>query len=487
MTQNLETQIRAYFDEFDTTLEPVDVEDFATQHVPASPSRRRWNPAPAWALAAGAFVVLLAVIGGVALFVGGGSEEPGPVTDPPTTTIVTTTLAPTTTSTAETTTIVPEVSPIPVAGEAPLTWRRVENTALTRFDESSIAAIAAGGPGLVAVGNHSASTPEGEFDFDAAVWISTDGEVWERVESAVLGTGIGDPDGQLEGMADVATNEDRIVAVGSEGYAAAVWTSGDGYSWERVVDDDLPPGTIDSAVNAVAVHEDGFIAVGSHRSDAGIWMSSDGLDWTRIEDDDLLGDSSGQVTLWDVTAYESGFVAVGDNGFDNQGEGEDLDTLIAVSANGLDWERIPVVDEASREEGLFLPPELVRRNMGGSAVSVIDGQLFATSLVGVREGALFTSTNGRSWYAVPVPSGAGQGGLAAWGDYVVTAGWYEGLTPAVWLTADDLTEWLVAPLGDNAGFHDVLSFGNRLLAVGASFGANFDDDQAGIWIGTWDG
>ncbi len=90
MSHSLDAQIRAYFDEFDTTLEPIDVEDLTTQPLRTQPGWARRNPVPGWAVALGTFVVLLALVGGVALLVGRGTDEITPVTDPPTTTIVTT-------------------------------------------------------------------------------------------------------------------------------------------------------------------------------------------------------------------------------------------------------------------------------------------------------------------------------------------------------------------------------------------------------------
>lgn len=489
MSRNLETQLRAYFEEFDSTLAPLEVELLTTQRVPKTAPRVERRPVPGWAVALGAFLTLLVAVGGVGLLINLGTDETTPVTEPPPTTVITTTTAATTTtSTPGSTTLAPEPALELVVGEAPLTWRRVDDTASTRFEESTIETMIPAGPGFVAVGTHQAATPDGGYAVDAAVWVSADGEAWERIESTAFGAGTDDPDSQLgtQWMSDVVTNGERIVAVGYDGYAAAVWTSIDGYSWERVVDDDLPPGTTDSYMNAVAVHEGGFISVGSHRSDAGIWMSPDGLDWTRIEDEDLLGDSSGQVGLRGVTAYGSGFVAVGDKGFANPGVSEEFDPLFAVSVDGRDWEAIGVVEEASGEAGLVLTSDLAARDMGGTAVRTRDGVLFATAWVGAGDGALLTSVDGRSWQVIPVPEGAAQGGLALSGDYLMTVDLYDGQSPAAWLATGDLTEWLVAPLDGMADLRTVVPFGSRLLLGGASFGEDGSDFRAGIWIGTWD-
>lgn len=492
----LETQLRSYFEEFDTTLEPLEVDQVTRPRVPGRrpPATRR--PVPGWAVAVAAFVTLLIAIGGSGLLFNRDIDETTPVTEPPTTTVVTTTEPPTTTPTTttapESTTVAPEPPPTPTVSQAPITWQRIEDTDTTRFQDSPIQAIIAGGPGFIAVGSEQAETPDGGFANDAAVWVSTNGEAWERIESEVFGAGTADPGDEMgtQWMSDAATDGDRIVAVGYEGYAAAVWTSLDGYMWERVVDEDLPPGTTDSYMNAVAFHEGGFIAVGSHRSDAGIWLSSDGLDWTRIVDDDLLGDSDGNVQLRGVTAYESGLVAVGDKGFANFEGAESFDLVIAVSADGRDWERIPVAEELSGDEGLVLPADMAGRNVSGIAVLASGDRLIATAEVGVGDGALFSSDDGRNWQAAPMPAGAGQGGLTMWGDNLVTAGRYEGQNPsAVWVTTGDMTEWLVAPVDERAVLLTALPLGNRLLLGGVLVFPG-DDGQGfggGIWIGTWDG
>ena len=488
----LETQLRTYFEEFDATLEPLEVEQVPRPQVPGHQPRTTRRPVPGWAVAVAAFVTLLIAIGGAGLLLNRDVDETTPVTEPPTTTVVTTT-APTTTTTAspESTTLAPETSLAPAVSQAPITWQRIEDTDATRFQDSPIEAITAGGPGFVAVGSQQGETAEGEWTTDAAVWVATNGEAWERIDSVALGAWADDARGELgmQSMSDVVTSGDRIVAVGSEGYAAAVWTSDDGYMWERVVDDDLPPGTSDSYMNAVAVYEGGFIAVGSHRSDAGIWLSPDGIDWIRVVDNDLLGDSDGNVQLRGVTAYESGLVAVGDKGFANPEGGESFDLVIAVSADGRDWERIAVVEELSGDQGLVLPPEMAGRNVSGNAVLASDDGLFVTAEVGVGDGALFSSDDGRSWQAEPMPAGAGQGVLTMWDDNLVTVGRYEAQNPsAVWVATGDMTEWLVAPVEDRAALLTAVPLGNRLMLGGVLVYSEDNGQGFGgtIWIGTWD-
>ncbi len=109
--------------------------------------------------------------------------------------------------------------------------------------------------------------------------------------------------------------------------------------------------------------------------------------------------------------------------------------------------------------------------------------LFASGWVGASDGALFTSTDGLSWEPVATPPGVGITRLTEWDGNLVIVGESDG---AIWATWSDASEWLIASLDDPAGFRDVVPFSSRVLVVGASYGEDFDEFQAGIWIGTWD-
>jgi hypothetical protein len=131
-----------------------------------------------------------------------------------------------------------------------------------------IDAVAAGGPGLVAVGDYESDPPGCLPHFSgpcyARVWTSVDGITWTPVphNSAVFG-GSKDP----QGMHAVATVGSDLVAVGS-----SVWTSPDGITWKRVFHD---PAVIaaDWGMKSVAVADRGLIAVGDG-DDAAIWRAT---------------------------------------------------------------------------------------------------------------------------------------------------------------------------------------------------------------------
>jgi len=131
--------------------------------------------------------------------------------------------------------------------------------------ESTMQAITVGPGGrLVAVG-----TVVDDFGVDvAAVWTSDDGTTWERVphDSEVFASPIG-----LDMiMYDVAAGQSGLVAVGREGdfppslgsvSSAAVWTSLDGITWKRVNLDNETLGTVES-ISTIAASTTGFVAAG---------------------------------------------------------------------------------------------------------------------------------------------------------------------------------------------------------------------------------
>ena len=151
-----------------------------------------------------------------------------------------------------------------------ITWSRVPNEAvfggedreLMGADRQVMESVTPGGPGLVAVGF------EGSFsNSDAAVWTSPDGITWSRVphDDAVFGGRFS------QTMVSVAAGGPGLVAVGWDGPSsefklrhAAVWTSPDGVIWSRVPDDEVLGADGDQSMLAVTAGGPGLVAVGQH-------------------------------------------------------------------------------------------------------------------------------------------------------------------------------------------------------------------------------
>lgn len=210
------------------------------------------------------------------------------------------------------------VGALPAAWTSPdgLHWSKVPPPAsVTYFDSWS--GVTEGGPGLVAVG---ASSTTGEPAEDApglgapsaAVWVSADGSSWSRVPH--------DPAAFSDFPRDVQMNAvvaggPGLVAVGhqdaiaaDDGFGkAAVWTSTDGLSWERVPDErGLVGGS--EAWDVVATST-GLVAAGMADGDAAVWTSADGLTWAAVERDALKGPH--EEGIYGVTEGGPGMVAVG--------------------------------------------------------------------------------------------------------------------------------------------------------------------------------
>ncbi len=244
-------------------------------------------------------------------------------------------------------------------------WTSVDGTSWTRspFDpevfgdpaSQSSAAFAATTTTdglIVAVGSMEdwVLTDEGEVESITArpvVWTSTDGLAWERnwegndvtmtmdqylEASPVMQAVASGPDGLLVGVGSAV---DDGVSV------AAVWTSSDGSTWQRVPHD---PATFAGAegegawVLDVAAGDSGLAAVGSAAGTPAVWTSPDGLSWARVAsvDDEFDGSFSS------VAALGTGFVAAGPHGFADMGEAP---LTLWTSPDGLEWNRVLVLGQ----------------------------------------------------------------------------------------------------------------------------------------------
>jgi hypothetical protein len=133
------------------------------------------------------------------------------------------------------------------------------------------------------------------------------------------------------------------VAVGGDNQTgAAVWVSPDGRVWERVPHDPAVFGAADPAslssgrMQAVAAAGPGLVAVGTADGKSAVWVSSDGLVWERV----FAGEE--HEVLMDVAARQGRLYAVGYFGVDDaaQGVGGPASLIALASEDGLVWERL---------------------------------------------------------------------------------------------------------------------------------------------------
>ena len=217
-------------------------------------------------------------------------------------------------------------------------WDRVEGatSGLHEPGDQAMQVVVPATPGVVAAGFD--TSPEG--DLDASVWTSKDGSSWTRLTQASL-TGPGDQ--QIFGA---TTMEDRLIAVGSSASVggdldAAVWVQS-----RRGVDGSsrsVAPATSRSTPSWRATPDWsrwGGPPLGGN-VDAAVWTSADGYGWDRVPAADVLG-GAGDQRMSSVTSVDGTFFAGGSSTRD----GRDPDGAVWLSADGIEWSRAPVRDIA---------------------------------------------------------------------------------------------------------------------------------------------
>jgi Bacterial SH3 domain len=237
----------------------------------------------------------------------------------------------------------------------------------------------------------------------------------------------------LEGaiLNDVIRFGSLLVAVGNTGGAsgeprhAAAWTSADARSWERA-----PGATSESfptfvglpdvgGMVAVATDGERLVAVGGVGPGYGpemlaaAWTSTDAITWERAMQDPTFAGSF----LLDVAAFEGGWIAVGVHEADEAGGPERTQSgAIWLSTDGRSWHAADV--------DLGGPAGAVGAIGADLVVLAGDVDPFCGNCFGGGT-HVFVSGDGSSWSPVTddqLPSGFGAGDLALVGTRLVTVG-----------------------------------------------------------------
>jgi hypothetical protein len=448
-----------------------------TSPVTPPPSSRR----KVWAFAAG-FLVILLVVGAAALFLRGDDT---PVADEP---------APPTTLREE-----PEAA----INVDSLSWTRI-----TLGSEGPSLAITEGGPGLIGLGLHKEPDPddeppgvggEGEEDPRIArhlrwedpvvdgqvpsgwvqgtldiptVWTSPDGYEWNRIPQ--------DEAFDLDGaIADIAAGDSGLVAVADQ----YVWTSPDGVTWSRLAEG-ITFTENTGGLRGVIAGGPGFVAFGERVPwGSAVWISPDGLAWTRVPDDPAVFSANMEA----MTVGGPGLVAVG---YDETTS----NPAVWTSPDGYTWTRVPH-DPAVFGEGD--PDEMI------SGMRINDVAAGETGLVAVGAdltesspdelkimAAVWTSPDGVTWTRVPHDPALFEGeevaamtGVAAVGDGFVAIG------DEVW-TSRDGTNWTrstdVPVITDTDGMRHVIAAGPGVIILGIDGLGPYSavDDYPDVWTPT---
>ncbi len=474
--------LEQYRDDVEVEFPPQNIEDIF--RLPGS-SAVRPSPVPArrrWVAALVAAAVVVALVGGVALLGQLIADEATPVITQPT---PTTTVPVTTTTLADT------------GALSPMAWTRLPGQALLGAGDDSheyrIEAVVAGGPGLIAVGL--VAPVSGQSWGEGAVWVSEDGRAWDRVpdENGVFGGGYA--------IFDIARTRDGFVAVGAahDGgqTSGAVWLSSDGLSWSRVESPSFS-GTI---MHAVTAGDPGLVAVGI----GSLWFSVDGIEWTLVETSskETLWDVA--YADWGFVAagvWASGAI-LGEDGFLTQ----TIRPHAWTSPDGSNWERIDLPETAGEwivasadAVGVVGDTVVVAGNYAETPSSIDAVPSFWSSMNGVEwEHTLFEDvvTPGmgrpRAWIAELVATDSGLVAVGGWShtpdvgshpasvspDSIISRGragvWVSIGGTWIEIASDDFTISEIWPWRMTGA----VEFGGDLIAVGSYEG------QGAVWVGEW--
>ena len=283
--------------------------------------------------------------------------------------------------------------------------------------------------------------------------------------------------GNVEIFSSSAAGNGRFVAIGlDEDYEPAVWTSGNGTSWQRSsVPNDEPH---DANLADVAAGGPGFVMVGYEFSEVGsqgaVFLSVDGREWERVFDEDLAG--------WQLHTIGRAGDKVVAFGTDDR----DFNAAF-VSHDGRGWEPL-VADSASVVRSRVLAVELTGQSL--VAMSTATEPEFACR----RQLIVSRTSNGRDWTdlaTLPDSGGADCAGSAQLA--IGSRGWVAAaqLEPGdlssrwqAWLSEDG-SSWKVA---ENSPFDltDVLADDAGFVAVGHyNVGGGCAADPADVRGLTW--
>ncbi len=402
-----------------------------------------------FAIAAGAAALVLVVIAGVALLSVNGGVNVAPA-GPIVPNVTQPTTVPDQTPPTTTGGDIPSTTVAASDVALPQPWVAMERvTDGFWFEGGWVTSVVVGGPGVVAVG-----ATDGWPFTDAAVWTSPDGHTWSRVDEGADVFGDESTAGDVEGsqiISDVAVGRSGIIAVGVDGrrsdYDAAVWVSVDGEEWERVPHDEaIFGGSGIQAAYSVVQFDNTVIAVGESAGRAQVWVSYDGREWARASVVDAPGgDKTEPTAMSDVAVWEHGLVAVGSAGSRSR-------PAVWLSSNGITWNRLPEYLGAgsSGVEG--------GETAGGSMTLVAARETGLVAIGKSKAGPIvWASVDGFAWHKldatfidVPVATRASIAEVVWDGDRLIAVGGYEGKDPGwcpcvavIWVSLDGGRTWHV--------------------------------------------
>ena len=258
------------------------------------------------------------------------------------------------------------------------TWAPVSDD--SAFVGVDVADVTVGGPGFVAIGTTSGDPSVGATS-DVAIVTSTDGLAWRRIPP--------DPVFADAYAGSITAYGDRLIVHGSSDAAGSVpvWTSADGFSWERA--------DAGRSMAVVIVGPSGWLggAADGNADDAtaAMFRSTDGLAWARTDLPVETVTSGRARAVLDITIGPRGVVA---RGIASAGCGFGASCAAFPvawwSSDGVDWGLLPHLEGP----------------LGSSAASIaaMDGLGF----IGVGGRAAWYSPDGWAWTTLDAPPSDGD-------------------------------------------------------------------------------
>ena len=282
-----------------------------------------------------------------------------------------------------------------------------------------------------------------------------------QIQASDLGLDL--PGGANTSIGAVAVAGPGLVAVGSDDYDAAVWTSADGRNWSRVPDDEAVfGGPSYQAMRDVVVGGPGLVAVGRDSvvvgkysyAVAAVWTSPDGITWSHVPHEPaVFGRATGEAD--DIFRMKA--VATGGPG------------LVAIGERGGE------LDQATVSGGLIAKSR--RRRRCGRRSTGSPGHAFRTTPPSSASGTIRQSGVSASLHDIVL----GGPGLVVVGD--IFRGASNSFNGAVWTSPDGLRWTLAAETERGTMIQAVTEGGPGLVAGGMEHGDGLDPAtaDAAVW------
>ena len=237
--------------------------------------------------------------------------------------------------------------PLGLRSDDGLTWERVDIAGFTDAVEFSDVEVVDGR--IVAVGSYRTLANPGQGGFEARVWTSADGRVFDEVSLPDVPDYRGYDDESYVG--DVVTVDGHLLASGRIGRTAALWRSEDGGdAWIRLDDPLLRDVYSISGLDAVG----STVVASAVGIDVSAIRSTDGgATWQPVDDLPLDEEAEGWAPLWSGADRFFTLIGIDDMSWsepevcyaDLDQCGQDPGPRVVSSVDGVDWVAVDLPED----------------------------------------------------------------------------------------------------------------------------------------------